>query len=89
MWTSRFQFKYIDPTDMEKVGLTRPIFGHLWSLIQLSRQQHPRPEGMNTKEWEWQLVNDHVEKFNRHRLERLSPSERPYANKIFSRWYFL
>ena len=38
------------------------------------------------EEREWQLVNDHIENFNRHRLERLSPSERLCVDEIFSRW---
>ena len=25
-------------------------------------QQHTSPEGMNMKEWEWYLVNNHTEK---------------------------
>ena len=35
------------------------------------------------------FINDHIEKFNRHRLEILSPSERLFVDEIFSRWYVL
>ena len=39
------------------------------------RHHQPRPEGVNIKKWEWQLINEKIEDFNRHRLERLSPLE--------------
>ena len=41
------------------------------------------------KEWEWQLVNDHIENFNSHRLERLYTSERLCGDESFIRWYGL
>ena len=44
---------------------------------------------MNIKEWEWQLVNDHIENFDRHRPERFSPSERICVDESFRRWYGL
>ena len=44
---------------------------------------------MNMKEWEWQLVNYHIEKFNIYRLEIFSPSERLCLDKIFRSWYGL
>ena len=31
---------------------------------------------MNLKEWECQLVNDHINNFDKHILEMFSPSER-------------
>ena len=46
-------------------------------------------EGMNMKEWEYQLVNNHIENFNMRRLERFSPSYRLCVNEIFQRWYGL
>ena len=41
------------------------------------------------KEWEWQLVNEHIENFNIHILARLYPSEKLYVDEIFIRWYRL
>ena len=39
------------------------------------------------KEWECQLVNEHIEISNKHILERLSPSERLCMDEIFNIWY--
>ena len=39
------------------------------------------------KEWEWQLVNDHIKIFKSHRLKKLSPQEGLYLDVSFSRWY--
>ena len=64
-------------------------FDPLWSLFRFSRQKQPRLEGTNMKEWEWELVNYHIEHFNRHRLEILSPSDRLCVDEFFSRWYVL
>ena len=46
-------------------------------------------EGINIKELERHLVNNHNKKFNRHILEILCPSERLCVDEIFSRWYGL
>ena len=44
---------------------------------------------MNLKEWEWRLVNDHINKFNNHRLARFCPSERLGTDESFGRWFGL
>ena len=41
------------------------------------------------KEWEWRLVNDHINKFNNHRLARFCPSERLGTDERFSIWFGL
>ena len=86
MWYSRYQFKHISTPYMEKKGLTSPRFDNLLSCIKFSRQQHPRMEGMDMKEWEWQLVNNHIKNFNTHRLESLYPSESLCVEIVFSIW---
>ena len=85
IWSSRSWCKYIKTPGIGNIGLTRPRFDNLWSCIRFSRHQHPRLEGMNIKEWGWKLFNDHIEKFNTHRLERLSPSESLCVDEIFRR----
>ena len=89
LWYSRSQCNYIKPPVTRKAGLTRPIFDHMGPCILFSRNQHPRREGMKIKEGEWKLVNDHIKKFNRHILERFSPSDRICVDEIFGRWYSL
>ena len=89
IWFLRSKWKYIDPSYMGNNGFKSPRFDNLWSCIQLSRQKNPIPKGMSIKEWEWQLVNDHIENFNNHRLKRLYPSYRLCVNESFSRWYVL
>ena len=86
LWYSRSWCKYIGTPGIVKTGLTRQRFDHLWSFIRFSIQQKPRPEGINMKEWECQLVNDHIEKFNSHILENLSPSDRLCVYESFRRW---
>ena len=89
LWYSMSQCKYIKPPVIGKKVLTRLMFDHLWSCIRFSRQQQPRMEGTNMKEWEWQLVNGHIENFNKHILASLSPLERIFLDEIFGRWYGL
>ena len=87
MWYSRSMCKYIESTGIGKIDLTRPMFDNLWSFIWFSRHHHPRTEGVNIKEW--QMVDDHIEKSNCYRLERLSLPERLFADESFGRWYGL
>ena len=89
MWYSRSQCKYIKPPGIVKIGLTRPMFNHMWSCIWFSRQKQPNMDRMNMRKWEWQLVNGHIEEFNNYRLEWFYPSERLCVDDIFSRWYGL
>ena len=89
MWYSRYHFKYINPSATGNTCITRKRFNHLWSCINFSIQKNPRHEGMNIKEREWNLVNYHIIKSNRHRLTRLFPSERRYVYGSFRRWYGL
>ena len=72
LWSSRSQFKHIKAPSIVNIVLTGPRFNYFWSCIQFSRKQQLRMEGVNMKEWEWKLVNYHTEKFNSHRLARLS-----------------
>ena len=85
--SSRSQCKYIKPPGIRETGLMRPRLDHLWSCIRFSIQQQPRQKMMNMKEWEWQLINDQIENFNRHRLERLSISERLCVDERFISLY--
>ena len=82
--SSRSQWPGIGKTD-----LMRPGFDHLWSCIQFPIQNQPRKEWMNMKDWEWKLVNDQIENFNRNILEKLSPSDTLCVDEIFRREYSL
>ena len=75
LWYLRYQRKYTNPHAMVKVCLMRPRFDSLLLLIWFSRQHHPGLEGMNLKQWEWNVANDYVEKLNNHIIKILSPSE--------------
>ena len=44
---------------------------------------------MNMKEWYYNLVNDHIENFNKHRMERFSLSEILCVYESLRIWYGL
>ena len=66
-----------------------PRLDNLWYFIEFPIQKQQRPEGMNMNYWEWQLVNNQIEKFNRNILEILSQSDTLYVDESFRRGYGL
>ena len=66
-----------------------PRFNNLWSCIQFPIQKQARPEGVNMKYWEWQLVNNQIENSNKNILERFYPSDTLYVDESFRRGYGL
>ena len=66
-----FKVHHTNPPGIGKIVLTRSRLNHMWSCICFSRHHHPRLEGSNTKEWECQLVNDYIENFINHRIEKV------------------
>ena len=78
-WYSRSHCKYIKPPGIGNTGLMRPRCDNIYPCIEFPIQQQKIPEGININDCECKFVNDHIEIFNRHKLERFYPLEIIYV----------
>jgi hypothetical protein len=89
LWSQTKWTKYEDAPEFGRTGMPRNRFDHIWSAITFSSQANPKPHTMSWEEHCWQLIDDFVSIFNRHRATYYYPSERICVDESISRWYGL
>lgn len=90
LWGGKAQeSKYLPSIDLNKTPMGRNRFDAIWYAMRWSRQVPERPDNMTSEEWRWQLIDDHVDNFNKHRASTFVPSGEICADESVVRWYGL
>ena len=87
LWSNTANFKYIPALSFGITGMSRQRFDDLWQCIRWSKQPRERPSHMSSEKYRWQLVDDFIESFNRHRSTTFLPSDLICVDESISRWY--
>jgi Transposase IS4 len=76
LWNTVLSFKYIpSPQFGICTGMCCICFEEIWMNLVFSAQPDERPPNMSTVTYQWMLVDDFVDDFNRHRRTHFHPSE--------------
>jgi len=89
LWSEKPRCKYIPAPDFGKTGMSRQRFDDLWRYMEWSYQPVARPEDMSSERYRWCLVQDFLDRINKHRVNYFHPSELICVDESISRWYGL
>jgi Transposase IS4 len=76
LWSLSTGCRFLTPMNLGQTGMSRNRFEALWTMVTFSKQEPTLPEGMSSQEYRWQLVDDFVDDYNRHRRSCFRPSKR-------------
>lgn len=89
LWSQTKKTKYEEAPAFGRTGMSRNRFDQIWSALTFSNQENPKPAGLSWEDHRWQLIDDSISIFNRHRATYYHPSERICVDESISRWYGL
>jgi Transposase IS4 len=84
LWSLSTGCRFLTPASLGQTGMSRNRFEALWTMLTFSKQEPTMPEEMSSQEYRWQLVDDFVEDYNRHRRSCFRPSESVSTDTITS-----
>jgi Transposase IS4 len=82
LWSLSTGCRFLNPANLGITGMSRNRFEAIWIMITFSKQELTKPDNMLSQEHRWQLVDDFVEDYNRHRRSCFWPSERVRTDTI-------
>jgi hypothetical protein len=87
LWSQTSQYKYLPAPKFGQTGMSRRRFDELWKYVRWSEQPSNKPDEMSSSAYHWLLIDGFVERFNLHRVENFTPSDRIAVDESISRWY--
>jgi Transposase IS4 len=84
LWSLATGCKFLNPANLGMTGMSRNRFEAIWIMLTFSKQEPIKPDDMSSQEYRWQLVDDFVNDYNRHRRSCFRPSERVSTDTIQS-----
>ena len=69
--------------------MSRNRFDDIWSCIWFSEQPEQKPEGMNSMDYGWIILNDFINDYNGNRASNYYPSNQICVDESISRCYGL
>jgi Transposase IS4 len=82
LWSLATGCKFLNPANLGMTGMSRNRFEAIWIMLTFSKQEPTKPDEMSSQEYRWQLVDDFVDDYNRHRRSCFRPSERVSTDTI-------
>jgi Transposase IS4 len=82
LWSLSTGCRFLNPANLGMTGMSRNRFEAIWTMLTFSKQEPTKPDDMSSGEHRWQLVDDFVDDYNRHRRSCFRPSERVRTETI-------
>lgn len=83
LWALSTGCLYIPSPGLQQTGMSRDRFEEILAHVVFSCQDPVRPTDMSSQDYRWQLVDDFVNDFNRHRLARFKPSHKVCSESVW------